>query len=239
MAFAVGLSSGDAAAAVIEGVVLSSRGPTAGAEVLAYGRYRDIVEGQPVKVSTAGERPGFYRLELPPGRYFLVARGGEDGFCFHGSNPVEVGGDRLWLPFLLVSGRPPVRTAAPATALRGTVSYKGEPVEGAQVELYATADEQFKAVGLRSRTTSADGSFAFPVAAGSYVVIARKRSATSGSMKLRKGDLFCHAVGNPLKIDSGEEAVISVPCYPRDDIESFLGEGIAVKRNNMGRRHQD
>ncbi|MSM39656.1 MAG: hypothetical protein GJT30_08575 [Geobacter sp.] len=224
-------------AAEIEGVVLNEAGPVPGGQVKAYARLADIASGTPLAVSTTGDKPGFYRLELPAGKYYLVAEGTVADtayFAFHGANPVVAGDEKLWLPFAVVPHRAPVSRAAPATALSGTVTYHGQPVSVAQVSLYGAAGGRFKGLGLLSNVTAADGAFRFSVAPGSYLVVARKRAAADGSMQLRKGDLFCFYPGNPLHVADNEELSIELPCYPKDDVDGFLGAGASVKKSREG-----
>jgi|GEM_PF-549729 len=224
-------------AAEIEGVVLNESGPVPGGQVKAYARLADIAGGKPLHVSTPGDKPGFYRLELPAGKYYLVAEGTVADtayFAFHGANPVAAGTEKLWLPFAVVPRRAPVSRVAPAPAVSGTVTYRGQPVADAQVSLYGAAGGRFKGLGILSNSTAADGTFQFSVASGSYLVVARKRAVADGTMPLRKGDLFCFFPGNPLHVADSEEQRIELPCYPKDDVEGFLDAGASVKKSREG-----
>jgi len=232
------ISVSQAAAAEIEGVVLSAKGPAGDGSVLAFARLADIPDGEPLARSVAGSRPGHFRLTLQPGRYFLVAHGTMDGApqsAFHGANPITVQvEDRLWLPFTVVPDTVPIRRPEKSSVISGVVTYRGEPVTGSQVSLYATADEQVKGMGLLTSTSGNDGSFRLPVAAGSYRLVARRRSAQDGAMPLRKGDLFCYPSANPIQVSDKEEVSVNLPCYPRDDVEGFLANAATVKRNREG-----
>lgn len=214
-------------AAMVEGVVFSEEGPLKGASVAVYSRLGEIGSATPLAVSLPGERPGQFRLELSPGRYYFVAKGKENGkelFSFHGANPVAVGDERLWLPFAAVDKKPPIRSEPSQDTVTGTVTYHGKPVQDAQVSIYPAADEQFKGLGLLSCTTPGNGSFRFSTAPGSYIIVARKRVNSHGLMPLKKGDLFCYYPENPLQLPSGETTTIEIPCYPRDDVQGFLAK---------------
>lgn len=220
-------------AAVVEGVVFSEEGPLKEASVTVYSRLGEIGSAPPLAVSSPGERPGQFRLELAPGRYYFVAEGKENGkelFSFHGANPVAVGDERLWLPFAAVDKITPVRSEQSHDTITGTVTYHGQPVQDAQVSIYPAADEQFKGLGLLSCTTPGDGSFRFSTTPGTYIIVARKRLNSFGLTPLKKGDLFCYYPENPLQVPFGESVKIEIPCYPRDDVQGFL-----AKRTNSNR----
>lgn len=214
-------------AAVVEGVVFTEEGPLKDSSVKAFSRLGDIGSSLPLAASSSGERPGYFRLELPPGRYYFVGEGDVNGkryFSFHGANPVTVGDERLWLPFAAVESSSPKRSSSSNNSISGTITYHGQPVKDAQVSLYPSSDEQFKGLGLLTSTTQANGAFRLSAAPGTYIVVARKRINSFGLMPLKKGDLFCYYPQNPLQIASGESVSVEIPCYPRDDVQGFLAK---------------
>lgn len=221
-------------ATLVEGVVVVEQGPLAGAVVSAYGSMKDIRKGTPLYRSSEGERPGSYRLDLPPGSYHLVARGkrgSTEYFSFHGANPVKIGGEKLWLPFIAVPDLPPATTAAADFGLSGVVTCQGKPVADALVSVYPAGGEQFRGVGLATQGTGPDGTFSIRVLEGDYTVVARKRMGANGGMQMRKGDLFCYYPGNPVSVADGAGTTIEIPCYPKDDVEGFLAEGSTLPRS--------
>ncbi|HEY5973437.1 MAG TPA: carboxypeptidase regulatory-like domain-containing protein [Geobacteraceae bacterium] len=224
-----------ASAAVVEGIILSDQGPVTQGMVEAYAQMQDIDHLPPSAVSTAGDKPGFYRLELPEGSYYLVAKGAEDGrplWSFHGANPVTVKAYGLWLPFAVTERSAPEMSPANGAIVSGMVSYRGEPVAGAQVSLYAAAEGAFRGFGLQSRETSSDGTFRFEVVPGDYVLVGRKRLSAQTVKPLAKGDLFCYYGGNPVVVADNQNTFLRIACYPKDDIAGYLQNPQGVKRSN-------
>lgn len=225
-----------ATAAFVEGVVLTRGGPLAGGHVKAYKTLRDTWGGTPFATSSTGSKTGFYRLELPPGKFYLVAGGaGNDTeySSFHGGNPVTVDTKNLWLSFMLNPATAPAVKTAERTRLTGMVTFRGKPVAKAQVSLYLPANNAFKGLGFMSNTTADDGSFSFTMLPGDYLVVARKRLSDKGGMPLRKGDLFCYVAGNPVTAKENVETSIEIPCYTVNDVNAFLDEGVQVKKKKV------
>jgi len=223
-------------ATMVEGVVVVEQGTLEGAEVSAYGSLKDIWQRTPLYRSSPGEKPGFYHLDLPPGAYHLVATGSRAGveyFSFHGANPVTIANEKLWLPFVATPKTPATMKKSDPPQLAGVVTYKGKPVADALVSLYSATGEQYKGLGLVTKSTDGEGKFAINTVEGDYVLVARKRMVSDGTMQLRKGDLFCFYAGSPVIIATGMETTVEVPCYPKDDVQGFLAEGATVRRTRV------
>lgn len=214
---------------LIEGIVLSEKGPVTNSHVHAYDEYKNIVKGVPAYTSTSGEKNGFFRLELPPGRYYLAASGEVEGrayFSFHGANPVTIEDKDLWVPFMVVPRTTERINGAPSTKLSGKVTFKGLPVPNAQVSIYPETSYDFRGMGFSTNTTDSSGLFEFNPEPGGYVIVARKRKDFIGFRPLEKGDLFCYFSGNPVTVEDSKETLIEIPCYPKDDLEAFLNKNV-------------
>lgn len=221
--------------AIIEGAVLSDSGLIGNSSVHAYRTFEDLLRDAAFARSPEGARPGFYRLELPPGKYFLAASGmrnGKEYFSFHGANPIELGSEseRLWLPFMAVPRFELDVKPAESARISGLIVYKGRPVSAAHVSLYSPLSGRFRGMGLLTSTTTDDGSFRFSPEPGEYVIIARKRMGAKGMVPLGRGDLFCYSAVNPVTVAADQEIGVTVPCYPKDDVAAFLNDGVVVKR---------
>lgn len=223
-------------AAVVEGIVLSENGPLPDAQVYAYKKYSDIKNGNPSYISVKGEKPGFYKMELPPGRYYFTASGqskGQKYFTYHGANPIEIKQKDLWVPFMTLQETEEVVHASPASYLSGKVTFRSEAVRHAQVSIYPVPDSElrtrnssFRGMGYLTSTTDTQGLFRMNAEPGEYVIVARKRQGFRGVRPLRKGDLFCYFSGNPVHVQSLKETMIEIPCYPKDDLKAFLDEDV-------------
>ena len=87
----------------LEGVVLSETGPVTDAVVTAYPDYTSLSTQQNGFISTPGEKPGQYRISLPQGKYYLVARGSDHNtklYGYHGLNPLSVSEEYRWIPLI-------------------------------------------------------------------------------------------------------------------------------------------
>jgi len=228
-------------ASVLDGIVLSGQGPVLDAEVHAYADYSSLVARQNGLVSTPGEKPGQYRLELPPGKYFLAASGKQDGvelFSFHGVNPVTITADYQWLPFFALPFSPPTCNAGP-TSISGLVTFKGKPVNMGTVSAYSTEDTGFRGMGVLTNTLDIAGRFLFHLDPGKYVVIARKRFAETNMGPLQKGDLFCYHPANPIELPPSRSCELEIACYPRDDLDAFLDNPAADPRGRRRTERRD
>jgi hypothetical protein len=214
---------------VIEGILLSQEGPIEDSKVYAYNKFQDVKTGDPLYSSVTGEKKGFYKLELPPGKYYLIAFGkfkGKEYFSFHGANPITVKDSNLWIPFMMLPKTVPDVRDASYTGLRGKITFKGRPVKGAQVSIYPLTESTFRGMGFLTGTTDRNGIFTLRPEPGEYVIIARKRINFRGIRPLKKGDLFCFFSGNPLSIEASKEISVEIPCYPKDDLKAFLDERV-------------
>ncbi|MBI4826973.1 MAG: right-handed parallel beta-helix repeat-containing protein [Nitrospirae bacterium] len=226
--------------AVIEGVVLFENGPVEDSCVSAYSSFRDIEKGTPSFVSATGEKKGFYKLDLPPGTYFLIASGqsyGKKYFSYHGANPIKIEYKNLWIPFMAVSETAVSLKESSSTKLSGKVLFKNNPVKNAHVSIYPLAAGSFRGMGFLTSTTDDNGIFSMGIEPGEYVVIARKRTGNSGMTPLEKGDLFCYPAANPVNIAELKEIQVEIPCYPKDDLKAFLNEdaypALLVKKSDV------
>ncbi len=226
-------------AAVIEGIVLSEKGPVDISSVYAHKSFSDIEKEMPAYKSDPGDKKGFFKLVLPPGTYYLTASGKSeetDYFAFHGANPIVVEDSDLWIPLMVLPRTTSEIRDASSSRLAGTVTFKGGPVRNAQVSIYPLTDIAFRGMGFLTSTTNENGYFSLNAEPDRYVIIARQRKNFSGLRPLKKGDLFCYFDSNPVTVSNSRETNIEIPCYPKDDLQAFLNEDVypamLVKKSN-------
>ncbi|MDO3378759.1 carboxypeptidase-like regulatory domain-containing protein [Geoalkalibacter halelectricus] len=198
----------------VEGTLLFGERPLADAQVEIYlksGQDRSVA---PFAVAVTDER-GRYRLDLPPGRYYLIGKKreeGEDGrdrmlMAECPINPVEVKGRERVPPFgLREMGRGAGLVPDPGTAVQGRVVGEAGPVEGAWVYVYMNEDAGLMGPSYAEAVrTGAAGSFRIPLPAGSYYLAARQRGDGSRLGEPAPGDLNGVYGKNPVAVPLGQE----------------------------------
>jgi len=206
-----------------EGRVVMRGQVAAGAAVHAYRTFEELLARTPFASSGPTADDGSYSFDVPPGRYFLVAKqraaGTEDGplavgdgFAYNGSNPITVdpgqyvhvgfGLERKLADVEYVDGPDPG-----SGSIEGIVEYEGEPLAGATVRLFLDAEELFRGQGYAtSPPTVARGAFRIDLLPESeFFLIARKR-ARSGVGPIAEGDFFGFFVDNPVRVRAGKIA---------------------------------
>ena len=232
-----------AASVNIEGRIFTESGPLEGARVYVYKSYEDVSANKPFFSTSPADAQGFYKFQLEPGEYYFTARGKHGDkrfFSYHGSNPLKLTGENLWIALMANEETQPVYSDG-ATSMQGVVTFKGKPVKGAQLAFYTLDAKKFKGFGFLAekglgfmKAAQEDGTFDIPLPAvpGRYVVIARKTKGGGGEiMPLREGDLFCYAPANPVEIKPEKMVRIEIPCYPKADRFSFV-ESPKIKTND-------
>ena len=174
----------------LEGTILFADSPLSGVAVEVYLKEEKDRSTAPFSVTVTDEQ-GRYRVALPEGRYFLIAKKKfEDGertrmlMAESPANPVQVDrGVRTVAPFTLREmGLAGELVPDPETFVEGRLHSEHGTVEGAWVYLYTEP-----VLGLVGPSYAAavrvddDGSFTLAVPAGEFYLTARKRA--DGSRK--------------------------------------------------------
>jgi ubiquinone/menaquinone biosynthesis C-methylase UbiE len=207
----------------IEGKIFTDTGFLKGAKVYLYKSYDDIDSGRIFSTSEPTNEKGLFKLQVPPGEYFFIARGKKDGkdfFVYHGDNPIKVT-ENIWLILMANEAKSPEYSEG-STSLKGVVTYKGQIVKDAYISLYTPETKKFKGLGFRTESVNSDGTFDLSIPAGKYVVIGKKMEGGKRIRPLKKGDLYCYYPYNPVEVKSNKAVTIEVPCYPKEDRFSFI-----------------
>ena len=221
--------------AVIEGRVFTQAGPLSAATVFAYRSYDDLQKGQSPATQATTDLEGVYRFKLPLGSYFFAARGAQDGrqyYAYQGSNPIKIYDENLWVPLMSTEIEPPPLYTGTSAGIEGRITYKGQPVPGAHIAIYAPENRTFKGLGIKTESASSDGRFKIDIAPGRYVVTARKNGDGDSNRPPRKGDLFCYYSRNPVDVKPDKATIIELSCYPKIDRSTFVATP-AVKTDDF------
>ena len=211
----------------LSGTILFGDRPLAGAQVEVYLKAEKDRSTLPFSVaSTDGE--GHFRLSLPAGLYYLIAKKREDSgghprmlMAECPANPLEIEAGVRAVPAFSVRemGRDGALVPDPGTAVRGRVTAGGEGVSRAYVYVYTEA-----AAGLMGPSygeavaTEADGSFRSELPAGHYYLAARKRADGSRLGEPRPGDLNGSYPGNAVGVARGQ--VVDLEAFPLSPVDA-------------------
>ena len=212
-----------------EGRVVVDGSVIPGAKVYAYRSFDEYLAAKPFAVSNTTGDDGRYSLDLPLGKYYLVAkklaaevvdgplRAG-DYFSFQGSNPVTVApGKYTHVGFSMLPFAHEVRfdsyDADDSGALTGVVTLDGEPLDGVYVTLYVdTAEDLRGSTYATSPPTGKGGVFRFDfLPEMDYFVVARKRAKGGAAGPLNDGDYFGFFPANPVAVKTGKMTRIEIP----------------------------
>ena len=219
---------GSAAGNGLEGRVTIDGQVVTGGTVYAYLSYADVLAFKPFAISAPTADDGSYKLDLPPGKYFVVAKthaaGQVDGplavgdaLSYNGSNPITVDPGRyVHVGFSLPRKFEEVAYrdgSDPATgSLEGVIEYQGKPLEGAGLRIFLDGADLFRGQGYSTAPpTGKSGAFRIDLLPESrFFLIVRKRAKGTGAGPIAEGDFFGYFVDNPVQVHAGKIAKVRI-----------------------------
>lgn len=220
--------AGSAKGKGLEGRVTIDGQVVTGGVVFAYLSYADVLAFKPYAASGATADDGSYSLDLPPGKYFVVAKkraaGLEDGplavgdaLSYNGSNPITVDpGAYVHVGFSLPRKFEEVAYKDgpdPATgSLEGVIEYQGMPLEGAGLRIFLDGADLFRGQGYSTAPpTGKSGAFRIDLLPESaFYLIVRKRAKGTGAGPIAEGDYFGYFLENPVQVHAGKVAKVRI-----------------------------
>ncbi len=240
----------------VTGKIVFEGGAAAGARVHAYRDAAGGFAGEGVAYSGPAGPDGAFSLSLPPGAWFLVAKGatpaypqrdpGEGGFFgYYGGNPVTLGAGERREANIQVVRRKGLRVESAGvpdrTLLAGLVLGPKGPVEGAAVFVYPDASRGFRGPdlfgpqGAAPGGTDGSGGFEADVPPGRYFVVAVRHAGGERLGPLKAGDLHGWYDGNPVTLAAGTRTTITVqPVEKLKDQERKPGAPAASRTGISG-----
>jgi len=203
-----------AGAALLKGKTTVMEEASEGMEVVVYpATVHDFSGPAPYRFGPTGA-DGLFEVELPPGQYYLLARG--DGrFSYYGRNPISIpeeGLEKVNLLMELEALPVPVPEGLVEAGISGIVTHNGQPIPGAVVTVYTDLSSQLKGMGLGMSTpTGGDGLFEIPLPPGKYYLVVRVRQSGMMAGPLRAGDLFGYLPANPVVVEDGKVEAVHIP----------------------------
>ncbi len=219
----------------IEGRVVSDGDLLENAYVYVYREVKDGFRTRPFRISEPTGSDGGYRLDLPPGRYYVLARKYQSGkklgplkpgdyYGYYGGNPIGIREPGfLWVGLNTVKEAdiPPGVTwqeipLDSAAGLRGVVYYNRRPVENAYVYLYLDESGNFKGEAFQVARTNKQGQFYFyTLPEGYYYVVARRRKSGQPAGPVQVGDLYAYYGGSPVFAALDEFTSLRIDCISK------------------------
>lgn len=204
--------------AEIRGVIVSGQTPVEGAEILALATIADGFFPDDRVAETRSDADGLFRLQVPPGRWFLAGRKGSGAgslFSFPGRNPVPIGiGERegVAMPAVPVteSGPPPVQPSG-RQGVTVRVTSGGVPVPGATIQAFRPEAPDFRGPGESSALTGESGVATLSLRPGKYLLAARKRPGGIPLGVVEEGGLFGVWPGSPVEVRPSSIATVEIP----------------------------
>lgn len=190
--------------------------------IRAYRSIPDIAAGKVVAEAAPVGLDGTYKLELPPGGYYLTARDGSgplrpgNYFCYYSGAPVQVvAGSYRNVGFNLVRiPREAAAEKAPRSGLRGEITFQDAPLERAYLYVYQDAEKGFKGPGYLIQPVE-KGLFRLNLPPGKYWLLARKRLRGGQFGPIETGDYFNYYPGNPVTVAAGEMREVKIETITR------------------------
>ena len=211
----------------VQGKVNFERLPAAGIEVEAYRADTIHLTAQPDFWSAKTTVDGRFNLNLPPGSYYLFARGGEL-FSYYGRNPVTVPEAGLADVSLGLVRRLDYRgDGDDEDVVVGQVTNAGKPQADAVIFVYTDLTTQLKGMGyMMAGPTDEQGRFEMALPDGTYYLLARKRQGNMTAGPLRAGDFIGYYPGNPLRLRDGRAEPLNIPMLEVPDKIEQMGRSL-------------
>lgn len=214
-------------------------------KVYAYKSFDTGLKDGYFRVSEPTGIDGTYKFELPPGRYYFVARKTKSGgislnegdlYCYYSGSPVYVSESTYKLVGFNMIKVPASYEdkKGEKPGVTGMITFEGKPLEKVYLFAYKNAADDFKGPAdyvFPSRS----GKFKLRLPEGEFYLIARKRNKGGMYGPLEKEDIFNYYYGNPVKIEKDTLKTLDIECITRQDLLETPIDEAAAKRGITAR----
>ncbi len=198
--------------------------------VLIYA-YKDFGTGLKegwVNVSEPTKVDGTYKLELPAGKYYLVARGAKSGgvelaegdyYCYYSGAPVDVADDTFKnVGFNIIKVPKTLEDKKDKrSGVYGNITFEDKMLEKVYLFVYKSAENDFKGPP-DYYFAAAKGKYKMRLPLGEYYLLARKRKKGGMFGPMEREDYFNYFYGNPVKVEKGVFKGGDIECITRLDM---------------------
>jgi hypothetical protein len=178
--------------------------------------------GEDAVASATADDAGTFRLDVPPGRYFVVGRAESAAgalFAFPGKNPLSVSlGEtaETGLPGVTVTADAgPVVTKASRPSIVVRATRDGVPVPGVTVQASRPDAPDFRGPGEASAVTGPDGTATLFLPPGRYILAAKRRTTGAGLGMVDEGGMFGVYPYSPVELPPGNAVSVAIPLFEK------------------------
>ncbi len=178
------------------------------------------------RASVPTDASGRFAMEVPPGKYYLVAyrkdagkRAGfeaGDYYCFYSGNPVRIAGEKVvHVGFNMVRVPADGERTPGFGGVEGRLFFGDEPLGKAYVYVYQNAADEFRGMGFYIAPVGPDGRFKIKLKPGRYFLIGRQRQGGGMYGPLQKNDKVGFYYANPVDVVLDQTVKVSLETISR------------------------
>ena len=199
-----------------------------GVKIYAYKNFDTGLKNGYFSVSDGTGIDGTYKIDLPAGSYYFVARLTKDGgidvkegdlYCYYSGSPIEVSEKSYKnVGFNMIKVPAPLGDKEDKkSGVYGEITFEGKPLEKVYLFAYKNTEKDFK--GPADYVfPSRKGKFKLRLTEGEFYLIARKRQKGGMYGPMEKDDIFNYYYGNPVKVEKGKLKGMTIECISRQDL---------------------
>jgi hypothetical protein len=208
----------------------------AGVIIYAYKNFDTKLKDGYFKKSEPTAKDGTYKLDLPAGKYYLIARKTKSGgvdlsegdlYCYYSGSPMDVVGSsyrNIGFNMIKVKKSDLKDKKDKMQGVYGNIYFEDKLLEKVYLFAYKDVSNNFKGPA-EYVFPSAKGKFKLRLPEGEFYLLARKRKKGGLYGPMEKDDIFNYYYDNPVKVEKGILKAVDIECITRLDLlEAPMGD---------------